>query len=143
VIEATDIAGTARPARRRLRRRVTRLLVIVAASVGMVVGLNSPAMASGEFESVFTTMIIREDGLYVDTVEVAIWTSNAARGDVQAKVWGAGFSGGWTRSEDVGSFTTYRGFVKVDRVLREGEQLCAEGFWGTQSIGLPCATIER
>jgi hypothetical protein len=140
VIEAEDAAEAARPARRGLRRRATRLLVVVVASVGMVIGLNSPAMAEGEFESSQTTMIIRDHGLYVGTVEVAIWTMNRARGNVHAKVFGPGFSG-WTHSEDVGSFTTFRGWVKVDRVLRAGDRVCAEGFWGSESVGLPCATI--
>jgi hypothetical protein len=142
VIGAEDTANPARPAGRRLRRRVTRLLVVLAASLGMVIGLNSPAMAAGEFENNQTTMIIRDHGRYVGTVEVAIWTANAARGDVHAKVWGPGFSG-WTKSENVGSFTTFRGWVKVDRVLPAGARVCAEGFWGNSSVGLPCATIEE
>jgi hypothetical protein len=141
VIEGKDIAGTTRPARGRLRRRITRLLVVVAASLGMVIGLNSPAMAAGEFENNQTIMIIRESGRYVGTVEVAIWTSNAARGNVHARVWAEGFPSSWTKSEDVGAWTTFRGHVKVDRVLRAGSKICAEGFWGTVSVGLPCATI--
>jgi hypothetical protein len=140
MIEAVDTAEEARPARRGRRRRVTKLLVVIAASLGMVIGLNSPALAAGEFENNQTIMIIRDHGLYVGTVEVAIWTANETRGNVHAKVWGPGFSG-WTHSEDVGSFTTFRGWVKVDRVLPAGSKVCAEGFWGTQSVGLPCATI--
>lgn len=125
----------------RVRRGMTRVLVVVAASLGMVVGLNSPAMAGGEFDNNQTTMIIRDSGRYVGTVEVAIWTQNRPRNDVQAKVFGPGFSG-WTRSENVGSFTTYRGWVKVNRVLPDGAKICAEGFYGDSSVGLPCATIE-
>lgn len=125
----------------RVRRGMTRVLVVVAASLGMVVGLNSPAMAGGEFDNNQTTMIIRDSGRYVGTVEVAIWTQNRPHNDVQAKVFGPGFSG-WTRSENVGSFTTYRGWVKVNRVLPDGAKICAEGFYGDSSVGLPCATIE-
>jgi hypothetical protein len=132
----------ARPGRRLLRRRATKLLLVAAAALGMVIGLNSPAMAAGRFENNQTTMIIRDNGVYVGTIEVAIWTSNAPRGDVQARVFGPGFSG-WTRSEDVGSFRTYRGYLKVDRVLPAGSRVCAEGFWGSSSVGLPCATIVR
>jgi hypothetical protein len=51
VIGAEDTAEAARPVRRGLRRRVTRMLVVVAASLGMVIGLSSPAMAAGEFEN--------------------------------------------------------------------------------------------
>jgi hypothetical protein len=131
----------ARSSHRRLRRGMTRAFVVVAASLSMVVGLNSQAMAAGEFENNQTTMIIRDHGRYVGTVEVAIWTTNRPQGDVHAKVWGPGFSG-WTHSEDVGSFTTFRGWVKVDRVLPDGAKVCAEGFWGDSSVGLPCATIE-
>jgi hypothetical protein len=126
----------------RVRRGgMTRLVVVVAASLGMVVGLNSPAMAGGDFDNNQTTMIIRDSGRYVGTVEVAIWTQNRPRNDVQAKVFGPGFSG-WTRSENVGSFTTYRGWVNVNRVLPVGAKICAEGFYGDSSVGLPCATIE-
>jgi hypothetical protein len=125
----------------RVRRGTTRVLVVVGASLGMVVGLNSPAMAGGEFDNNQTTMIIRDSGRYVGTVEVAIWTQNRPHNDVQAKVFGPGFSG-WTRSENVGSFTTYRGWVKVNRVLPDGAKICAEGFYGDSSVGLPCATIE-
>jgi hypothetical protein len=123
-----------------LRRRVTRLLAVLAASVGMVIGLNSPALAAGEWSNNQTTMIIRDHGLYVGTVEVAIWTQNQARGNVHARVWGAGFSG-WTSSQNVGAWTTYRGWVTVNRVLPAGSRVCAEGFYGNQSVGLPCVTI--
>jgi hypothetical protein len=89
----------------RVRRGMTRVVVVVAASLGMVVGLNSPAMAGGDFDNNQTMMIIRDSGRYVGTVEVAIWTQNRPRNDVQAKVFGPGFSG-WTRSENVGSVTS-------------------------------------
>jgi hypothetical protein len=137
---AGDMERTAQPVRGRVRRRVTRLLVVTAASLGMVIGLSSPALAEGEWTNNQTTMIIRDHGVYVGTVEVAIWTQNQARSNVRARVWGEGFSG-WTHSENVGSFTTYRGWVTVNRVLPSGSRVCSEGFYGNQSVGLPCVTI--
>jgi hypothetical protein len=79
----------------------------------------------------------------VGTVEVAIWTMNRARGNVHAKVWGPDGVPYQTRSENVGAFTTYRGWAKVNKVLPAGSRICAEGFWGDTSVGLPCATIQR
>jgi hypothetical protein len=99
---------------------MTRLLVVVAASLGMVIRNNQ------------TMMIIRDNGLYVGTVEVTICTANEARGNVHTKVWDPSFSG-CTHSENVGSFTTFRGLVKVDRVLRAGDRVCAVGFWGNSA----------
>ena len=55
---------------------------------------------------------------------------------------GAGFSG-WTKAQTLGKFTTYRGWVTVNRVLPEGSRICAEGFLDGRSHGLPCTTIRR
>ena len=136
-----EIPNAPRSRRRWWHRRITKLALVAAAALGLVIGLNSTALASGSFENNQTIMIIRDNGQYVGTVEVAIWTGNGARGNVHARVWGAGFSG-FTQSQNVGRFTTYRGYIKVNRVLPVGSKICAEGFWGTQSVGLPCATIK-
>jgi hypothetical protein len=123
------------------RHRAVRLLSVTLMSLAMMIGLNSPAMAGGRFTNHQTTMIIHDSGRYVGTVEIEIWTGNQMRSNVHPRVWGSGFSG-WTHTErSVGAWITFRGWVRVNRVLPEGSRVCAEGFFNEGSHGLPCVTI--
>ncbi|WP_308820101.1 hypothetical protein [Pseudonocardia alni] len=110
-----------------------------------ILTLSSSAWAGGTFENGKTSLIIRNSGQYVGTVEIAIWTGSQ-KASYHGRVWWAGGSAN-TPSEYT-SWSTYRRQVSINRVLPVGSQVCAEGFYylgaaGYRSIGRPCATIGR
>ncbi|WP_308296633.1 hypothetical protein [Streptomyces sp. ISL-44] len=58
-----------------------------------------------------------------------------------ARVW---TTNGWsanTKVEDVAAFRTYRDQAYPQRHFPAGTRLCAEGFRGGSSVGLPCVTL--
>ncbi|NUS71912.1 MAG: hypothetical protein HOQ05_00745 [Corynebacteriales bacterium] len=127
-----------------MARSMAVMGVAVAAALAVLLTSN-PASADGSWSNHQTTIISRDAGLYIGTLEVAVWTQNIPA-SYHARVWGPGFSVD-TKSEYVGAFRTYRDWVKVDRVFAEGAVICAEGWryngHGYDSIGLPCFTVTR
>ncbi|MEJ8643690.1 hypothetical protein WKI68_24595 [Streptomyces sp. MS1.HAVA.3] len=60
-----------------------------------------------------------------------------------ARVW---TTSGWsanTKAEDVAAFRTYRDRAYPQRHFPAGTRLCAEGFRGGASVGLPCVTLSN
>jgi hypothetical protein len=60
---------------------------------------------------------------------------------VNARVWSDNGWSAWTHTEDVGAFTTYRGWVYPQRHFPSQTRICVEGFKSGGSYGLPCFTV--
>ena len=127
-------------------RRTATLCAVLASAAAMIVSVSGPAAAAGEWNNHQTTIISRDHGLYIGTLEVAVWTTNIPA-SYHTRVWGPGFSVN-TKSEYVGAFRTYRDWVPLNRVFPAGSRICAEGWrynghGGYDSIGLPCFTVTQ
>jgi hypothetical protein len=125
----------------RMAMRAAALLLAVSAITGLNF-VNSPtASASGEFCNNQVCFTINTGGLYVGRIETTHWTGNQG-GPYKAHVWSTnGQIDYWTRPENVPNFTTYRDHRDVNQNFPSGTRICVEGWAGTSSVGLPCATI--
>lgn len=124
-----------------MTKRTTAIALVVAGTAAaMVVGPATPAAAAGEWCNNSVCLKTTNSGLYHDVVEVSVWTGNQSGRIVTGRIFN-GRSVWHTKKEQVGSFTTYRGYAKVDRVLRNQSKLCADGYIDGRPVGRPCVTI--
>jgi len=123
-------------------KKMIRIGAALGTAALLVTGLASPASASGKFNSGSTSIVSRDDGLYVGTLEVQVYTYGAA--SYHADIWGPGFKRN-LKTEYVTGNRRYIDYVKLNRVFREGDRICAQGWkyngHGYDSLGLPCFTI--
>jgi len=124
----------------RARRKLGAVALVVAAAVGVVTGVASPAQASGKWCNNQVCVESYDGGTYLGRLEVSVWTQNRP-GRVNARVWSTSGWSQWTHTEDVGAFTTYRGWVYPQQHFPSQTRICVEGFQSDSSVGLPCFTI--
>lgn len=124
-------------------RLIARVGAVLAGVLAILAVTTGTASAHGEFSNNQTTLITRDDGRYIGTLEVAVWTQNV-QASYHVHVWGPGFNLN-TKTENVGAFRTYRDYVPLNRAFKDGDRICGEGWRSTgsgyQSMGLPCFTI--
>jgi phosphatidate phosphatase APP1 len=123
-----------------VKRKLVAAALTAVAAVGMVVGVSTPAQASGKWCNNQVCIESYDSGTYIGRLEVSIWTQNQA-GRVNARVWSDNGWSAWTHTEDVGAFTTYRGWVYPQRHFPSQTRICVEGFKSGGSYGLPCFTV--
>jgi hypothetical protein len=123
-------------------KNVLRAGVSVGAALLMVAGLATTASAHGSWNNGWTTVVSRNDGLYIGTLEVQIETYGAA--SYHASAWGPGFSTN-LKTEYVTGNRRYIGYLVLNRYFHSGDRICAEGWkyngHGYTGQGLPCFTI--
>lgn len=127
---------------KKIARGVAGAAAVLGVSAGLVVGFSTPAAAAGEWcntESTEVCIRTTNSGLYHDVVEVSVWSQNQER-TISGRIFNGKNS--WpTKVERVGSFTTYRGYAKVDKVLGNQTQLCADGYFDNNRVGRSCVTV--
>jgi hypothetical protein len=123
-----------------MRRKLGAAALVVVAAVGMVTGVAVPAQAAGKWCNHQVCIEAYDNGTYLGRLEVSIWTQNRP-GRVVARVWSTSGWSQWTHTEDVGAFTTYRGWVRPERDFPSQTRICVEGFQSDASVGLPCFTV--
>lgn len=97
-------------------------------------------MADGKWCNHSVCVETYDSGTYLGRVEVSVTNTNQPH-RISARVW---TTNGWsahTKTEDVAKFRTYRDQAYPQRLFPAGTRLCAEGFRGGASVGLPCVTI--
>ncbi|MCQ4214035.1 MULTISPECIES: hypothetical protein [Streptomyces] len=112
----------------------------VAAALGCLVVAGPPAVADGKWCNNAVCIETYDTGTYLGRVEVSVINTNQPH-TISARVW---TTDGWsatTKTEDVAAFRTYRDQAYPQRHFAAGTRLCAEGFRGGDSVGLPCVTI--
>ncbi|MEV5607608.1 hypothetical protein [Streptomyces sp. NPDC052225] len=112
----------------------------VAAALGCVLVAGPPAAADGKWCNNAVCIETYDTGTYLGRVEVSVINGNQPH-TISARVW---TTNGWsahTKVEDVAAFRTYRDQAYPQRHFPAGTRLCAEGFRGGESVGLPCVTI--
>ncbi|MEV6239244.1 hypothetical protein [Lentzea sp. NPDC051838] len=119
---------------------VKRILGVALLAAAAMTSATVPAHAEGKWCNNQTCVQAYDNGTYLGRLEVSIWTQNQA-GRVNAKVWSSTGWSQWTHTEDVGPFTTYRGWVYPQRHFPSQTRICVEGFKGGGSYGLPCFTV--
>ncbi|MFJ8820883.1 hypothetical protein ACIREE_03780 [Streptomyces sp. NPDC102467] len=111
-----------------------------AAALGCVLAAGAPAAADGKWCNNAVCIETYDSGTYLGRVEVSVINTNQPH-RISARVW---TTDGWsanTKVEDVDAFRTYRDQAYPQRHFAAGTRLCAEGFRGGESVGLPCVTI--
>ncbi|MGW1375026.1 hypothetical protein ACWD6P_12240 [Streptomyces sp. NPDC002446] len=111
-----------------------------AAALGLVLVAGPPAAAAGKWCNRSVCIETYDTGTYLGRVEVSVVNTNQPN-TISARVW---TTDGWsanTKVEDVATFRTYRDQAYPQRHFAPGTRLCAEGFRGGASVGLPCVTI--
>ncbi|NEB79316.1 hypothetical protein G3I40_29465 [Streptomyces sp. SID14478] len=111
-----------------------------AAALGCVVAAGPSAQADGKWCNNAVCIETYDTGTYLGRVEVSVININQPH-TISARVW---TTDGWsatTKTEDVAAFRTYRDQAYPQRKFPAGTRLCAEGFRGGESVGLPCVTI--
>ncbi|WP_079126475.1 hypothetical protein [Streptomyces sp. ERV7] len=111
-----------------------------ALALGCVVAAGPPAAADGKWCNNSVCIQTYDIGTYLGRVEVSVVNTNQPH-RIRARVW---TTNGWsanTKVEDVSAFRTYRDQAYPQRHFPAGTRLCAEGFRGDASVGLPCVTI--
>ncbi|WP_240929958.1 hypothetical protein [Streptomyces coryli] len=111
-----------------------------AAACGLVLAAGPPAAAEGKWCNHSVCIETYDHGTYAGRVEVSVTNTNQPN-RISARVW---TTNGWsspTKVEDVGAFRTYRDQAYPQRHFPAGTRLCAEGFRGGHSVGLPCVTL--
>ncbi|MFE5867124.1 hypothetical protein ACFQ6V_00580 [Streptomyces roseifaciens] len=112
----------------------------MAAALGCVIASGPPAAAAGKWCNHSVCIQTYDTGNYLGRVEVSVTNTNQPN-RIRARVWTTnGWSAG-TKTEDVAKFRTYRDQAYPQRHFPPGTRLCAEGFRGGASVGLPCTTI--
>ncbi|MFI6873918.1 hypothetical protein ACIBL6_10805 [Streptomyces sp. NPDC050400] len=112
----------------------------VVAALGCLVVAGPPAVADGKWCNNAVCIETYDTGTYLGRVEVSVINTNQPH-TISARVW---TTDGWsatTKTEDVAAFRTYRDQAYPQRHFAAGTRLCAEGFRGGDSVGLPCVTI--
>ncbi|MCX4835715.1 hypothetical protein OG746_44205 [Streptomyces sp. NBC_01016] len=110
------------------------------AALGCVIAAGQPAAADGKWCNNAVCIETYDSGTYLGRVEVSVVNTNQPH-RISARVW---TTNGWsanTKVEDVDAFRTYRDQAYPQRHFPAGTRLCAEGFRGDESVGLPCVTI--
>ncbi|MFE0257258.1 hypothetical protein [Streptomyces sp. NPDC059010] len=120
--------------------RIISAFGATAAAVGLVFAAGPPAAAAGKWCNNSVCIETYDSGTYLGRVEVSVTNTNQPH-RIRARVW---TTNGWsadTKVEDVDAFRTYRDQAYPQRHFPAGTRLCAEGFRGDESVGLPCVTI--
>ncbi|MFJ9175935.1 hypothetical protein [Streptomyces sp. NPDC102360] len=115
-------------------------LAAAVAALGCVIAAGQPAAADGKWCNNAVCIETYDSGTYLGRVEVSVINTNQPH-RISARVW---TTDGWsanTKVEDVDAFRTYRDQAYPQRHFAPGTRLCAEGFRGGESVGLPCVTI--
>jgi hypothetical protein len=123
----------------RVRRLAAAALALVAAAAAFTVA-SPPAQAAGKWCNNQVCIESYDWGTYLGRLEVSLWTQNQG-GRVNARVWSSNGWSAWTHTENVGAFTTYRGWVYPQRHFPSQTRICVEGFKSGGSYGLPCFTV--
>jgi hypothetical protein len=111
-----------------------------AAALGCAIATGSSAAADGKWCNNAVCIETYDSGTYLGRVEVSVVNTNQPH-RISARVWS---TNGWsanTKVEDVAAFRTYRDQAYPQRHFPAGTRICAEGFRGGDSVGLPCVTI--
>ncbi|MFE0174064.1 hypothetical protein ACFWZ2_17260 [Streptomyces sp. NPDC059002] len=121
-------------------RKIVAGIGATAAAIGLVCAAGQPAAADGKWCNNSVCIETYDSGTYLGRVEVSVVNTNQPH-RISARVW---TTNGWsanTKTEDVAAFRTYRDQAYPQRHFPAGTRLCAEGFRGGDSVGLPCVTI--
>ncbi|MEU1375474.1 hypothetical protein ABZ442_17700 [Streptomyces triculaminicus] len=121
-------------------RKIITAVGVAAAAVSVVFTAGPPAAAAGKWCNNSVCIETYDTGTYLGRVEVSVTNTNQPN-RISARVW---TTNGWsanTKTEDVAKFRTYRDQAYPQRHFPAGTRLCAEGFRGGQSVGLPCVTL--
>ncbi|MFE0255101.1 hypothetical protein [Streptomyces sp. NPDC059010] len=121
-------------------REIVTGIGATAAAVGIVFAAGPPATAEGKWCNNSVCIETYDNGTYLGRVEVSVTNTNQPN-RISARVW---TTNGWSanmKTEDVAAFRTYRDQAYPQRHFPAGTRLCAEGFRGGSSVGLPCVTI--
>ncbi|WP_197683903.1 hypothetical protein [Allokutzneria albata] len=121
-------------------KKFVSVLGATAVAAGIVVAGGTPALASGKWCNNSVCIETYDNGTYLGRVEVSVTNTNQPH-RISARVW---TTNGWsanTKVEDVAKFRTYRDQAYPQRHFPAGTRLCAEGFRGGSSVGLPCVTL--
>ncbi|MFC7304370.1 hypothetical protein ACFQVC_09130 [Streptomyces monticola] len=111
-----------------------------AATLGIVLASGPSAVADGKWCNNSVCIETYDSGTYLGRVEVSVTNTNQPH-SIRARVW---TTDGWsahTKTEHVDAFRTYRDQAYPQRHFPAGTRLCAEGFRGDASVGLPCVTL--
>ncbi|WP_434587459.1 hypothetical protein [Streptomyces sp. A5-4] len=109
------------------------------AAIGCVIATGPPAAPAGKWCNNYVCIETHDNGTYLGRVEVSVAHINQAN-RISARAW---TTNGWsanTKVEDVAASRTYRD-RPIPSSFPAGTRLCAEGFRGGQSVGLPCVTL--
>ncbi|MCA6091368.1 hypothetical protein LE181_04175 [Streptomyces sp. SCA3-4] len=121
-------------------RKIITAVSATAAAVGIVFAAGPPAAAAGKWCNHSVCIETYDTGTYLGRVEVSVVNTNQPH-TISARVW---TTNGWsarTKTENVAAFRTYRDQAYPQRRFPAGTRLCAEGFRGGASVGLPCVTL--
>ncbi|MGW2227963.1 hypothetical protein [Streptomyces formicae] len=121
-------------------RKIVAGIGATTAAVGLVLAAGPTASADGKWCNNSVCIETYDSGTYLGRVEVSVINTNQPH-RISARVW---TTDGWsanTKVEDVDAFRTYRDQAYPQRHFPAGTRLCAEGFRGGDSVGLPCVTI--
>ncbi len=125
-------------------RKIVTATATTAAAVGIVFSAGPPATADGKWCNHSVCIETYDTGTYLGRVEVSVTNTNQPN-RISARVWVTNDSTDlWsarTKPEDVAKFRTYRDQAYPQRHFPAGTRLCAEGFRGGESVGLPCVTL--
>ncbi|MDG4862606.1 hypothetical protein P8605_31160 [Streptomyces sp. T-3] len=125
---------------RHITKKIASGIGVIAAALCSTVAGGPPAAADGKWCNNSVCIETYDSGNYLGRVEVSVTNTNQPH-RMSARVW---TTNGWsanTKVEDVSAFRTYRDQAYPQRHFPAGTRLCAEGFRGGQSVGLPCVTI--
>ncbi|WP_329543629.1 hypothetical protein OG548_01615 [Streptomyces sp. NBC_01356] len=123
-----------------ITKKIASGIGVAAATLGCVIAAGPPAAAAGKWCNNSVCIETYDIGTYLGRVEVSVTNTNQPH-RISARVW---TTNGWsanTKVEDVAAFRTYRDQAYPQRHFPAGTRLCAEGFRGGASVGLPCVTI--
>ncbi|WLW50063.1 hypothetical protein [Streptomyces sp. YU58] len=121
-------------------KKIVSGFAAMVAALGCVIAVGPPAAAAGKWCNHSVCIETYDTGTYLGRVEVSVTNTNQPH-RISARVW---TTNGWsanTKVEDVAAFRTYRDQAYPQRHFPAGTRLCAEGFRGGASVGLPCVTI--
>ncbi|MEV8017266.1 hypothetical protein AB0O76_13130 [Streptomyces sp. NPDC086554] len=123
-----------------ITKKFATWIAAAAAALGCVIAAGPSAVADGKWCNHSVCIETYDSGTYLGRVEVSVTNTNQPH-RIRARVW---TTNGWsanTKTEDVAAFRTYRDQAYPQRHFPAGTRLCAEGFRGGASVGLPCVTI--
>ncbi|MFJ9852288.1 hypothetical protein [Streptomyces sp. NPDC101150] len=121
-------------------RKIVTGIGATAVAVGIVFAAGPPATADGKWCNHAVCIETFDSGTYLGRVEVSVVNTNRPH-RISARVWTTNGWGADTKVEDVDAFRTYRDQAYPQRHFPAGTRLCAEGFRGGESVGLPCVTL--